>query len=185
MEASTPAIGQFGGPIPLPQSWREIQGVTDSASQTDLLFLCHRVPFPPDKGDKIRSYRWLKALCSEYHVHLVAFVDDADDWVYQDRVQAICRTCRLFGLDRTWATLRSARGLATGSPLTLPYYQDRQVGLWLAELMRGYPIEPVFVTRRQWRTMCWAATGRGRGASLTSLTWIPTSGCSIRLVAVG
>jgi sugar transferase (PEP-CTERM/EpsH1 system associated) len=119
--------------------------VIDSASRPDILFLCHRIPFPPDKGDKIRSYRWLKALSSEYHVHLVAFVDDVDDWRHRDRVQSLCRTCRLVSLSRTWGTLRSARGLGTGSALTLPYYQDRQVGLWLAELMRGYPIEMVFV----------------------------------------
>ena len=27
----------------------------------DILFLVHRIPFPPDRGDKIRSYHMLKA----------------------------------------------------------------------------------------------------------------------------
>ena len=28
----------------------------------EILFLCHRIPFPPDRGDKIRSYHILKRL---------------------------------------------------------------------------------------------------------------------------
>ena len=42
----------------------------------DLLFLAHRIPYPPDKGDKIRSYHILKHLARGYRIHLGAFVDD-------------------------------------------------------------------------------------------------------------
>ena len=31
---------------------------------SEILFLSHRIPYPPDKGDKIRSYHLLKALAS-------------------------------------------------------------------------------------------------------------------------
>jgi hypothetical protein len=36
----------------------------------NVLFLVHRIPYPPDKGDKIRSYHLLKYLCKEYRVFL-------------------------------------------------------------------------------------------------------------------
>ena len=55
-----------------------------------ILFLCHRIPFPPDKGDKIRSYRWLKALTERHSVHLGCFIDDPQDWAEVDRVGAWC-----------------------------------------------------------------------------------------------
>ena len=45
----------------------------------EILFLAHRIPFPPDKGDKIRSYRWLKALAARHSVHLGCFIDDRQD----------------------------------------------------------------------------------------------------------
>ena len=41
-----------------------------------LLFLAHRIPYPPDKGDKIRSYREWKALVDEFDVTLACFIDD-------------------------------------------------------------------------------------------------------------
>ena len=122
-----------------------MQGVSDSLDRPHVLLLCHRVPFPPDKGDKIRSYRWLKALCTEYDVHLVAFVDDPHDLQHESYLQAICRTCRLFDLDRRRATLRSVRGLLTGSPLTLPYYRDIRVEQWLSQLRQSFPIATVVI----------------------------------------
>jgi polysaccharide biosynthesis protein PslH len=44
----------------------------------EILFLAHRAPFPPDRGDKIRSWNILKALAQIAPVH-VAVVRDAAD----------------------------------------------------------------------------------------------------------
>jgi sugar transferase (PEP-CTERM/EpsH1 system associated) len=45
----------------------------------DVLFLAHRIPFPPDRGDKIRSWNLLKHLASLGRVHLACFADDEAD----------------------------------------------------------------------------------------------------------
>ena len=39
----------------------------------ETLFLAHRVPFPPDRGDKIRSHHLLKALARRGAVHVGTF----------------------------------------------------------------------------------------------------------------
>jgi polysaccharide biosynthesis protein PslH len=45
----------------------------------DILFLAHRIPFPPDRGDKIRSFHELKHLAGLGRVHLACFADDEAD----------------------------------------------------------------------------------------------------------
>jgi len=50
----------------------------------DSLFLCHRLPYPPNKGDKIRSHALLCHLAKRGPVHLACFVDDAADLEYLD-----------------------------------------------------------------------------------------------------
>jgi sugar transferase (PEP-CTERM/EpsH1 system associated) len=45
----------------------------------DILFLAHRIPYPPDRGDKIRSWHLLKHLGTMARVHLACFADDAAD----------------------------------------------------------------------------------------------------------
>ena len=109
-------------------------------SGADLLFLCHRIPYPPEKGDKIRSYHWLLALAERFRVHLAAFVDDPDDWAYRDKVQSLCASALLLPLKPPSAKLRSLSGLLTGEPLSLPYYRDARLTRWLAGLGRSKDI---------------------------------------------
>jgi sugar transferase (PEP-CTERM/EpsH1 system associated) len=45
----------------------------------ELLFLAHRIPYPPDRGDKIRSWNMLKHLAGLGTVHLACFADDEAD----------------------------------------------------------------------------------------------------------
>ena len=39
----------------------------------EILFLCHRIPFPPDRGDKIRSHHILKQLTRFARVHVAVY----------------------------------------------------------------------------------------------------------------
>ncbi len=45
----------------------------------EILFLAHRIPWPADRGDKIRSFHILKRLAEMAPVHVGAFADDARD----------------------------------------------------------------------------------------------------------
>ena len=49
----------------------------------DILFLAHRMPFPPDRGDKIRSHHLLKALSKLAPVHVGCFGDTDDDFAHE------------------------------------------------------------------------------------------------------
>jgi sugar transferase (PEP-CTERM/EpsH1 system associated) len=114
-------------------------------SKRDLLFLCHRIPYPPDKGDKIRSYHWLLALARHFRVHLAAFVDDEEDWVHRGVVENLCASTLLLPLTLPRARLRSLSGLLTGAPLSLPYYREHRLTNWLAQLARSTLIRHVVV----------------------------------------
>jgi glycosyltransferase involved in cell wall biosynthesis len=44
-----------------------------------LLFLAHRIPYPPTKGDKIRAWHMLEHLAARHRVSLGCLVDDPAD----------------------------------------------------------------------------------------------------------
>ena len=102
----------------------------------DLLFLTQRIPFPPNKGDKIRSYHVLQALSTRFRVHLGCFVDDPLDWQHADEVRRHLASCQMLPLSRRAASLRSGRALLTGSPLSLPFYYDRRMADWVKTVVR-------------------------------------------------
>lgn len=97
----------------------------------DLLFLCHRLPYPPDKGDKIRSYHWLRYLSERYRVHLGTFVDDRRDRVHIDLVTALCADACIRPLGSLRARIRASSGLLGRQPLTVACYRDPVLQRWV------------------------------------------------------
>lgn len=110
-----------------------------------LLFLAHRIPYPPDKGDKIRAWHLLKHLSERFQVHLATFVDDDADWQHVDTVKKICGETFFGKLAPRTARLRSLSALLTGQPLTLAYYRNAALRRWIAELKERHPIDRIVV----------------------------------------
>ena len=99
----------------------------------NVLFLTHRLPYPPNKGDKVRTYHLLKYLAAGHRVFLGTFVDDPADRVHIERVRADCAGLHVAEIDPRLAKLGSLVGLATGEALTLPYYRDKGLRAWIGE----------------------------------------------------
>ncbi len=101
------------------------------AGKEPLLLLVHRIPFPPNKGDKIRSYHLLKSLSERYSVRLGFFVDDADDWQHVETLREWASEVKALPLQPRRAKLKSLRALASGEALSLPYYRNRALQKWV------------------------------------------------------
>jgi sugar transferase (PEP-CTERM/EpsH1 system associated) len=104
----------------------------------DALFLAHRIPYPPDKGDKIRSFHILRHLARRWRVHLGCFVDDPEDWAHVERLKGMCAQVCAIPLDPRRRRLLALRGLVDGQPLTFTYYASRTLARWVAEVRAAH-----------------------------------------------
>ncbi|MGH9676626.1 MAG: TIGR03087 family PEP-CTERM/XrtA system glycosyltransferase, partial [Candidatus Acidiferrum sp.] len=102
----------------------------------DLLFLAHRVPYPPNKGDKIRSWQILRHLAGRYRVHLGCLVDDPEDVGYGKELEALCSTVCSPRLHLPLAKLRSFSGVLAGEPLSVAYFRHARRQRWVDETGR-------------------------------------------------
>ncbi len=107
----------------------------------DLLLLTHRIPYPPNKGDKLRSYHLLKFLSARYRVHLGCFIDDRADVKHIGKVKSFCYETCFIEQSRPLTRLLSLRGLLTGEALSLPYYRDGRMREWVSYLLRTRKVE--------------------------------------------
>ncbi len=106
-----------------------------------VLFLCHRLPWPPSKGDKIRSYHVLRRLAERYRVYLGTFVDDPVDWQHLAAVEALCADVCVRPLPSWRAGWRALAALARGEPLTVGVYRDRVMRRWVERLLAEHKPE--------------------------------------------
>ncbi|TAM99723.1 MAG: TIGR03087 family PEP-CTERM/XrtA system glycosyltransferase [Rhodanobacteraceae bacterium] len=100
-----------------------------------ILFLCHRLPWPPSKGDKIRSYHVLRRLAEHCKVYLGTFVDDPADWRHLAEVESVCAEVCVRPLKPWQARWRALAALARGEPLTVGCYRDRVMQDWVDGLV--------------------------------------------------
>jgi sugar transferase (PEP-CTERM/EpsH1 system associated) len=110
----------------------------------NLLFLSHRIPFPPDKGDKIRAFRILEHLSARYRIHLGCFIDDAEDLAHQATLKKICAEVACFGLPAATARLRGLRGLMSGAPLSLAMFAHAGMAAWVRRTVASVAPDVVF-----------------------------------------
>ncbi|MFG6466414.1 TIGR03087 family PEP-CTERM/XrtA system glycosyltransferase [Roseateles sp. BYS87W] len=110
-----------------------------------ILLLVHRLPYPPNKGDKVRSFHLLQHLAARHEVHLGTFVDDPDDEQHVPKVRALCSSMHVARLEPKRAKLWSLRGLCTGEALSLPYYRDASLQAWVDETAARVGFDAVVV----------------------------------------
>lgn len=111
----------------------------------DLVFVSQRIPYPPNKGDKVRSWNVLSRLAEDYRVHLASFVDDPADWQYEQVLRDICASCLLRPLRPFLAKLRSLPAFIGRDPLTRRYFHDGHIARWLDDLAARRKPDRVFV----------------------------------------
>jgi sugar transferase (PEP-CTERM/EpsH1 system associated) len=96
-----------------------------------ILYLAQRVPYPPDKGDKIASFHILKYLSERAEVYLGTFADDPADMAYIPNLKEYCKDVLVLPLDPNVAKLKSLGKLLTNEALTLGYFYDSRLAKWV------------------------------------------------------
>lgn len=97
----------------------------------DLLFLTHRLPYPPNKGERIRAYHALQYLRRHFRVHLGTFIDRDDDQPYAEHLAADCASSCFIRMPAHWARLGSLSALLRGEALSLPYFRHAGLQRWV------------------------------------------------------
>lgn len=111
----------------------------------NILYLVHRLPYPPNKGDKVRSYHLLRHLIRDNRVFLGTFIDDPEDSQYLSVLNPLCSDVKAVMLNPKQAKIRSLNGLLAGEPLTLRYYRDANLQSWVDDTIRNQKIDAIVV----------------------------------------
>lgn len=83
-----------------------------------ILILAHRVPYPPDKGDRIRSYHLLRYLASRGSVHLGYLTDEGDCHQTTEALEGLCEYVFTGQIGRWQRCAQGSTSLLAGKSIT-------------------------------------------------------------------
>jgi sugar transferase (PEP-CTERM/EpsH1 system associated) len=85
----------------------------------NILYICHRLPYPPNKGEKIRAFHQLRYLATRHTIHLACLVADADDLQHVEALEQYCTSIDIVYRPKISAKLLALRALYTNQPLSV------------------------------------------------------------------
>ena len=92
-----------------------------------ILYLSHRVPFPPNKGEKIHVFNCLKALSQYHEIHLLAFNTDRADESYRQDLLKLCKTVSILTFDGRLRKIKAGIGSLCGKSAAEAFFYSAQM----------------------------------------------------------
>lgn len=93
----------------------------------NILYLAHRIPYPPDKGDKIRSFHQIRYLAERHKIALICFVDDRRDLGHADRLREFCASVDVSFRSPRAARLEGLKGLFDGRAISVAAFDSAEL----------------------------------------------------------
>ncbi len=128
-----PALPNDAAPSPKPPV-DLLRHVARPRAGLRILYLCHRVPYPPDKGEKIRAYHQIRALSERHKVSVLALCDGPVPDLAP--LEAMCERVEVFPLSRPASFARAALGAWRPRPLSLSFFESKEMAERVRELAR-------------------------------------------------
>ena len=113
----------------------------------DILFLAHRIPYPPNRGDKIRSWHILRHLAALAPVHLACFADDEADAAHLPALRAALGGAlgeAHVEVRRTGKLVGGMQALASGKPASLTLFESARLRRFVEGMLANRDVGAIF-----------------------------------------
>ncbi len=110
-----------------------------------ILFLAHRLPYPPNKGEKIRAFHELKYLGERHSVDLFCFADSEAELQYKKYLEPFCRQMYVEVRSHASMAAGAARSFWKGLPLSCGLFWSQRLRTKIREALFKDSYDVIFV----------------------------------------
>jgi sugar transferase (PEP-CTERM/EpsH1 system associated) len=93
----------------------------------NIFYICHRIPYPPNKGDKIRSFHQIKHLSKRHTVHLACLIDERDDLEHINILKKYCSSIDSEFRDKSTARFLAIFSIFSRKPLSVAAFYSKKL----------------------------------------------------------
>jgi sugar transferase (PEP-CTERM/EpsH1 system associated) len=92
-----------------------------------IFFVCRRVPFPPNRGDKIATFNEIRHLSARHEVHVFCLGDGSQDLDNIPGLRKYARSITAAPVNALTIKLRALKALLTGEPLSVAAFDEAKL----------------------------------------------------------
>jgi sugar transferase (PEP-CTERM/EpsH1 system associated) len=98
-----------------------------------ILYLAHRIPYPPNKGEKIRTFHQIQQLARRHPIHLYSFVDDPNDLAGASKLRESCASVEVVYRGQARTFLLAAAAFLKRSPFSVSLFYRKALAETVAQ----------------------------------------------------
>lgn len=103
-----------------------------------LLYLTHRLPFAPNRGDRIRAYHTLKMLRGRADVDVISLVHDEEEAAHAGDLSFLVSSVRTARVNAWRGRRRAVPALIAGRPLTHAFLDSPELGRHIGDALAAH-----------------------------------------------
>jgi sugar transferase (PEP-CTERM/EpsH1 system associated) len=107
-------------------------------TKPNLLFLCQRLPFPPNKGEKITSFNMIRHLAQRFDVHVGSFVDTREDLEEVNGFRPYCASLYTARITKPLAWVPAFFRWLAGLPLSFALFRSAGLEAYVRSVVGRY-----------------------------------------------
>lgn len=112
----------------------------------NIFVLLSRIPWPLEKGDKLRAFHQIKNLSACNTIHLCALNDDSsvDKTLAFEKLKPYCQTIDFIDIPKLTLPFNMLRAFLTGKPIQCGYFYNSRVHSRVHSLIKQYQPDVVY-----------------------------------------
>jgi len=111
----------------------------------NLLALTARLPYPPDRGDRLRAYHFLRTLSRAHEITLLSFIARPEERAHLPALQDFCHAVRVVHLPAWRSALNVGLNLWRPLPLQSLYYRSAEMQRLVTRALAETRFDAVYV----------------------------------------
>ncbi len=93
----------------------------------NIFYISHRIPYPPNKGDKVRSFHQVEHLSKNHRLHLACMVDEREDLQHVRTLEKLCASVDAVHRDKRASNILSLFGFFKNKPLSVTSFYSKNL----------------------------------------------------------
>jgi len=110
-----------------------------------ILFLTSRLPYPPDRGDRLRAFNFIKRLSREHELTLISFASRESHDKHVIALKSYCRDIRVVPMGRLRPAATVLGNLWRREPLQALYYRSAAMKRLIDRTLAATPFDVAYV----------------------------------------